>query len=277
MISIVHFSGGLGNQMFIFSFTLSLREKYPFSKISIDIKDCTKTHNGFELPIVFNIGKEFRIDQNKVINLFLNRHTKKRIFHWFNEKNAFIYDEKIMEKYCLFSAYNGFWQSEKYFTNIENKIRRTFKFNHESLNYMSYNLLKTVSTQDSVSVHIRRGDYLGIENTKVVTTTYYLNAINYVKSKIASPSFYFFSDDIEWVKSNFSLNNAIYVDWNIGKDSWQDMCLMSNCKHNIIANSTFSWWGAWLNENPGKIVIAPKKWMADLDESDIIPNVWIKV
>lgn len=86
-----------------------------------------------------------------------------------------------------------------------------------------------------------------------------------------------FSDNIEWCRANLSMEDALYVDWNNGVDSWQDMYLMSLCKHNIIANSSFSWWGAWLNENPNKIVIAPKQWMKSDVGVDVIPKTWIRI
>ena len=108
---------------------------------------------------------------------------------------------------------------------------------------------------------------------------YYEKAINYVKNKIEGPVFFIFSNDIDWCKENFSFEEAYFVDWNIGEKSFRDMQLMSSCKHNIIANSSFSWWGAWLNNNLDKIIIAPSKWLNDerVDIDDIIPEGWIKI
>ena len=88
---------------------------------------------------------------------------------------------------------------------------------------------------------------------------------------------YIFSDDMDWVKNNISISNALYIDWNKSENSWQDMYLMSQCKHNIIANSTFSWWGAWLNQNPNKLIIAPKKFLNTIETPDLIPSDWIKL
>ena len=99
-----------------------------------------------------------------------------------------------------------------------------------------------------------------------------------MKQKVPDSLFVFFSDDMYWVKQNFNKDDAIYVDWNTGRDSYVDMYLMSNCKHNIIANSTFSWWGAYLNKNDNKIVISPAKWFnTEINDIDIIPDNWIKI
>jgi hypothetical protein len=104
---------------------------------------------------------------------------------------------------------------------------------------------------------------------------YYQKSINLINSRVKDPKYYVFSDDMDWVKKNLIIKNAVYVEGNKGG---VDLQLMSLCKHNIIANSTFSWWGAWLNNNPEKIVISPKKWFNDMNmKNDIIPEDWIKI
>jgi hypothetical protein len=133
---------------------------------------------------------------------------------------------------------------------------------------------------NSISIHVRRGDYLNHESYKnICGLNYYCSAIRYIKTLIMDPFFIVFSDDILWCKEN--LNNilsdtsVIYVDWNTGKESYKDMQLISNCKHNIIANSSFSWWGAWLNTFPNKIIIAPKKWLnTNIESTPRIAN-WL--
>ena len=123
-----------------------------------------------------------------------------------------------------------------------------------------------------MSLHIRRGDYLNIKGKDIsLSLDYHKGAIAYIMEHVQDPIFFIFSDDPLWVRDNLKVENATYVDWNSGKDSWQDMCLMSCCKHNIIANSSFSWWGAWLNANSEKIVISPK-W-----GGNIIPDEWIQI
>jgi hypothetical protein len=113
----------------------------------------------------------------------------------------------------------------------------------------------------------------------ICTSEYYQKAIKLISESINNPVFFIFSDDINRVKEKLPLNNAIYTDWNLGNDSWQDMFLMSRCYHNIIANSSFSWWAAWLNINRNKIVIAPERWFQDMETPNIHPEKrgWILI
>ena len=134
---------------------------------------------------------------------------------------------------------------------------------------------------NSVSIHVRRGDYLNgyyFETLgKICDIDYYKRAIALINKEVNDPYFYIFSDDPGYVAENLKIENATYVDFNRGRDSWQDMYLMSQCKHNIIANSTFSWWGAWLNTNLNKIVIAPNRWFANMDNDEIVLPEWIRL
>ena len=135
--------------------------------------------------------------------------------------------------------------------------------------------------ENAVSLHIRRGDYLQPQHWattgSVCQLPYYRNAIAEMNKRVSAPSYYVFSDDIAWVKENLSLPNAVYIDWNKGEDSWQDMMLMSYCKHHIICNSTFSWWGAWLNPREDKTVIVPCRWFQHSETPNIYPAGWVKV
>lgn len=133
-----------------------------------------------------------------------------------------------------------------------------------------------------MSIHIRRGDYLTFSTIYggICTIEYYKKAVSYLCSALNNPVFVVFSDDMDWVRNNIYFPEEAkvhFVDFNRGKDSWQDMNLMSKCMHNIIANSTFSWWGAWLNENPEKIVICPDRLTQRGDSPDIFPEEWIKM
>ena len=140
-----------------------------------------------------------------------------------------------------------------------------------------------ISQTNSVSLHIRRGDYVSNQKTNQTHGTcdldYYQRCITEIEKEVENPYFFVFSDEIEWVKENLKINHpAEYVDQNTGDKSYEDMRLMSQCKHNVIANSSFSWWGAWLNSYPDKIVFAPKRWFASdkHNTKDLIPEGWKK-
>lgn len=180
---------------------------------------------------------------------------------------------------------DGYWQSELFFKDFSDVIRNGFHF-RSSLNEQSRNITSNIkSTKTSVAIHLRRGDYVlsAIANAHhgVCDIDYYRRGIEHLNASVDEPYYFVFSDDVEWAKSNFLplFRNMEIVQGNQGEDSWQDMHLMSLCKHNIIANSSFSWWAAWLNANPNKIVVAPGKWFATAElNNDVhqrIPADWI--
>jgi hypothetical protein len=278
MIKVVLVRGGIGNQMFCYAFTLSLKSKFPLSYTTIDIYPNVFDHRGFELHTFF--------DAVNIKNWTFYRRLHKLHTKFFTKIFFYRYREKSKSKYDPISGwvsplivFEGFWQTAKYFENQKELIKSTFKFNISKLNIRSITTLKEIQTTNSVSVHIRRGDYLDHENNygNICTAEYYRTAINLFTEKESNIYFYFFSDDPIWVKNNFPIESSVIIDFNIDQDSWQDMCLISYCKHNIIANSTFSWWGAWLNNNTDKVVVAPKKWTNNSECPDIIPSAWIKV
>ena len=174
----------------------------------------------------------------------------------------------------------GSWTSERYFADIANTIRQDFQFRPEP-DAKNSNVFKQIGEGTAVSLHVRRGDYVADKNTQaffgLTPLEYYRSAVKAMKKQVGELRLFVFSDDIEWCKSNLDLGaDTVYVEGNTGKDSFEDMRLMSACQHHIIANSTFSWWGAWLGSNPGKVVIAPKRWFNDLthDTKDVIPASW---
>ena len=173
----------------------------------------------------------------------------------------------------------GYWQSEKYFSFIEEKIKAEFTFKIE-IDDINKKYLEEMNKVESISLHVRRGDYLSSPSLNVCTEKYYENAITYFRERIENPIFFVFSNDIEWCRQNINGKDIKYINVNKGERSYNDMRLMSACKHNIIANSSFSWWGAWLNSNAQKIIVAPNKWInnsKNVSESDIIPEKWKKI
>jgi len=167
--------------------------------------------------------------------------------------------------------------------DIEDEIRSEFTFKLP-MSQQNTDIAKTISQTNSISLHVRRNDFANNSRVNSIhglcSLDYYKSAISYIVERVKCPSFYVFSDDSTWVKRNLKIDYPCeFVENNWGRESFNDMRLMSMCKHNIIANSSFSWWGAWLNPNPQKLVMAPKVWFAmqDINTNDLIPNDWIRV
>ena len=177
----------------------------------------------------------------------------------------------------------GYWQSGKYFKDIEQIIRQDFTLRHAP-DAENQKLARIIANTNSASLHIRRGDYVSNPVTYqyhgVCSLDYYRAAIETLTQTVKRPHFFVFSDDIEWARQNLRLDYPVtFVTHNGVEKDYEDLRLMSQCKHHVIANSAFSWWGAWLCTYPPKIVIAPQKWFnkADRDTSDLIPASWIRV
>lgn len=276
MIKTIVFDGGLGNQMFQYAFYLQLRERHPHELYLFDIAKSQDCHNGFELDEVFDIDSRKKIDGFRRLKRCFPRFLK--MFHVVKQPNSLEYDPSLIKSSYAFSAYEGFWQSEKYFLSIKEEIRESFAFKTRLLNESTRKLAQKLDKSNFVSVHVRRGDYLLLPDyLGVCAIDYYHHALDVIKDKVDHPMCIFFSDDIPWVRQNLPVEDAVYVDWNKGRESWQDMYLMSQCQHNILANSSFSWWGAWLNTNDDKIVIAPKKWFEFSPNYDILPDQWLAI
>ena len=240
---LIKVTGGLGNQMFIYAFYLRMKKRFP--KVRIDLSDMVhyKVHYGYEMHRVFNLPHtEFCINQplKKVIEFLFF----KKIYERKQDPNSLRAFEKKYFWPLLY--FKGFYQSERFFADIKDDVREAFTFDKRNANERSLRLLEQIgSDANAVSLHIRRGDYLLPKHWEttgsICQLPYYQNAIAEMNQRMNHPSYYVFSDDIPWVRENLPLENVVYVDWNKGEDSWQDMMLMSCCRHHIICNSTFSW------------------------------------
>ena len=276
---VVKLMGGLGNQMFQYAAGRMLSNKYqvPLKVDERFLLDRSPrenfTYRNPELHHFNIVAESLTPEQSRLYNrkVGLLSFVEKKILNKNNyvhfRESSFRYDQAFIKQPAN-TYLEGFWQSEKYFESIRTLLLNEFTGKNAPCE-LNTNLLNQISSQNAVSVHIRRGDYVankvigdypGICNTLVI---------------------YFFSDEIEWVKSAFSQiqQEAVFVAHNQGDKSFEDLRLMSACKHNIIANSSFSWWGAWLNANPQKTVIAPEKWFSNpaIDSSDLIPDTWLKL
>jgi len=225
---------------------------------------------------LFNNHSKHRIQRNlhRVMVFLLRRHYIRQKTSGFARGFLTIPDNSYLE---------GYWGSEKYFSDIEDIIRKDFTPKNKPDN-ATIELIQRIKNCNSVSVHVRRNDYVMDKKTHdfhgVCGLGYYKKSISLITKKVTNPSFFIFSDDPVWCKANLRLKNpTVYVTHNLGKKDHEDIILISTCKHNIIANSSFSWWGAWLNSHPDKIVIAPKKWFRDpsINTKDLIPQSWIKI
>lgn len=284
-------SGGLGNQMFRYAFYKSLIErgykvsflrnrlKYLFQKDEIEhVFEGIKLINGAKDYFFSIFYSLISILPKNIKDFFL----KLVSFYEVKENSWFIFNQNAVRFKNINEIFIGTWQSELYFDNVKDKITSYFKFNSDLLTSKTLSILKEIDKTQSVAVHIRRGDYLSKpyidEFSNICTLSYYENAINYLEDKVSDAKFFLFTDDLQWAKINLNERKVVFVDINNErKNSWQDMYLMSRCKHQIIANSTFSWWAAYLNINKSKIVIAPSKWINTLPKDDIVPQSWIRL
>lgn len=284
---IIRIMGGLGNQMFQYALYKAMHVKG--KDVKLDLSWCLrkKEHNGYELERIFNVDgiyatktqADFLGEINYgILNRIFRKYVKhKKTYYYQDVNNAILFNENI---FCYDNIYlSGYFQSEKYFSFIKNKIADIYTF-PDLIDAKNLEIKDFISKSNSVSLHIRRGDYLKSKYLKgICNETYYNKAVSYILNKVHNPVFFVFSDDIDWCKNNLALKNVFYVQNNIGINSYIDMQLMSMCNHNIIANSTFSWWGAWLNKNEDKIVVAPKKWFnkENILTNDLLLDKWIKI
>lgn len=283
---IVRLHAGFGNQMFQYALYLKLQKINGVENVFVH--DCIEPDtpniiNTFSLAP--NYADEKLVERLRDVNMkFISRVIRKiRGRRTYYETNKMAYEELPLSKHRSLYLY-GFWQSEKYFLDIREEVLKTFDFEQaltlysEEVKSSNIKWLSEIKQTNSVSVHIRRGDYVQLAHKfgGICTEKYYREAMSYFRSKYNDVRFYIFTNDSAWVREQelFRGDDCQVIDCNIERNDELDMLLMSKCKHNIIANSSFSWWGAWLNEYCDKEVIAPEKWIHTLDASDIYCQGW---
>ena len=278
---ITKIKGGLGNQLFQYAVgrAVALHHNAPL-KFDLTIFETYKLHNGYRLD-QFAIQADIATN-NEIINLkggnnvlfsALRKAGLVKRKSYFKEKGSSYFDASVFKNNFVYL--DGYWQNELYFSDIRELLLRELSPNN-SMNDLSFAYLDSIKKSNSVSLHVRRGDYLNLKNINVLDVDYYMKAAEYIRKNVEKPTFYIFSDDLEWCKSSLTfLGNCIFVERT--QTEIDDLKLMSFCQHNIIANSSFSWWGAWLNQNPNKTVIAPKGWLLnDPGSSNVILSDWVK-
>lgn len=281
----VRIFGGLGNQMFQYAFGFVIARKMK-KKLRLDVmnKATWSTERNFELKnftISFNEVLKYRHFLSyryirRAVNLVSRIIYKKK---WYFQNYRVKYDSSNIENLRKACYLDGLWQSEKYFSDYKEEICNEFQFK-EALNRESMNLLQSLNGQNTVSLHVRRGDYMckQFEDLGLVCTPiYYKNAIAHILDNVEKPVFIVFSEDIEWARENIKIPEPCFYIYSLNKPPSHDMQFMSLCKHNIISNSTYSWWAAWLNKNPDKIIVAPDKWWTDGRETDIYTDNMVRI
>ena len=285
-------SHGLGNQLFQYAVArkVSLARK---TSLYLDLryyhhKYATDTYRSFRLNH-FNI--DYQLLDNSPLLIYLSKLTKpfpnrsfKPFFRLVREGDNGFNAAALSEK-AMFVYLSGFWQSEKYFKDIQEILQKelTLKTKPSQIFSDYKNLIN--NEMNPISLHIRRGDYVNHAQFKdqfgFLGLDYYRSAIGMYKDKLKTPKFFVFSDDLDWVKENLDFEtNLVFVDCKGENSDIEELMLMRTCAHHIIANSSFSWWGAWLNTSKEKIVVAPKKWfnnMPGLNTKDLIPDSWIRM
>lgn len=288
---VVRLHGGMCNQMFEYAFGRGLSEKLGCGLYFDDagVLENRKAHVKYALG---DFDTKVKLASKEMISSVLTPHfyLKRKLYKAFRipfryadthlVEKSFGYDSSF-EKIAKNSYFEGLWQSPKYFENIAEKIRKEFRLKRED-ELKKHPLYGEIVASNSVAVHVRRGDY--IKNRRyakilyVCKQGYYRRAAEYMRSKLANPKFFVCSDDPKWVEQNLDLGG----DFTLVKSNshFEDFFLMQSCKHNIISNSTFSWWSAWLNANPEKIVACPDRWFTEVSKNDgtsIEPDDWVKI
>jgi Glycosyl transferase family 11 len=279
---IANIYGGLGNQLFQYAAGRQLAERN-HTTLKLDIENFKKDKRREYLLNHFAIKKSFCTSLDKTLIKGKNRIKKLRnkdeeVTIYVEKSLAF--DEKVTE--LGNNVYlDGYFGNEKYFISIERIIRDEFRVT-DTPDSINEKYLQKIRSTNSVALHVRRGDYVSNKETNAIhgvcSVAYYKEAILQIAMKTSSPHFFIFSDDIPWVKENLVVNEfpVEYIDHN-NDIPYEDIRLMYSCKHAIIANSSFSWWGAWLNDNAGKIIIAPEKWNNIPGNETELPRQWIRL
>lgn len=288
---IVNLIGGLGNQMFQYATGRALALRLG-DTLRVDISgfEGYGLHQGYELARVFSCNPLVAREQDvrDLLGWRSSRIARKILMR--PSLAIFHGPSLVVEPHFNYwpgirgvsrNAYLlGYWQTERYFSEAAETIRTDFAF-REPLSAKNKELTERISQTIAISLHVRRGDYVSDPKANAAhglcSLDYYRAAVRHIAEHIDRPEFFIFSDDIGWVKENLKIDFPCWhVDHNLGAESYNDMRLMSLCRHHIIANSSFSWWGAWLNPSPNKTVIAPKRWFSrETNAEDIFSFGWV--
>lgn len=279
---ILKLKGGLGNQLFQYAAARNLAIKNS-SALELDLS-WYHAQGSPDIPRLFLLDKykmEFALADKISSEKKYSKHALISLLAKVQPSYHYRF-HKICLKAKEDMYLDGYYQSYKYFSEIRTELLGELQLRNEpSASYSEF--CKTIEASVMpVSLHIRRGDYIKNATTNnyhgVCSLDYYEKALKYISNKFTGIKVFIFSDDIEWVRDNFKTKHEVVYVSNTGLPDFEELLLMSKCKHNIIANSSYSWWGAWLNSNLKKVVIAPERWLSKkIDTSDLLPAEWIKL
>lgn len=301
-MKIVNVIGGLGNQMFQYAFAVTLKNINPQEEVLVDIQHYKNAfiknyhgnnfyHNGYEINKVFpsatiksagawDLMKVSFYIPNQILARVVRRQFPKRKSEFVADQQPYVFIPEALSVNgdCY---YDGYWMSPLYFDAYRDEIIKEFEFRPFDTKE-NLDILPLLQKDNSITIHIRRGDYVG-SNTLggICTLNYYRNAIHEARKVIDNPVFFIFSNDQEWclenLKNEFDDAEVHFVSHNRGAESYRDMQLMSIARCNILANSSFSWWGAYLNQRKDHITYCPNKWHNTMEYKDHYVNGWIKI
>lgn len=282
---ITNIVGGLGNQMFQYAVGKALAIQHNTS-LKLDTSSFSsqqlRNFDLAQLQTTIELASDEEINALKIVNrtqriFSLIKPYSKRKFY---KEPYFHFDPQFFNLGDTVYL-KGYFQSERYFKNIETELRSEFRVKPQHIEKVKAfsNELKGIN---SVAIHIRRGDYTSQDTFDyhgILPLSYYKSAIEYLQGRHQNLSFFIFSNDPKWVTENLDIPNATIVSGNISSTHFEDLHLMSQCRYNIIANSSFSWWSAWLNDYEHKTVIAPERWFNNgpKDLQDLLPKDWIRL
>ncbi len=284
--------GGLGNQMFQYATARAIATKYA-SLVKLDVTPFRTSYTlhayalghlsiqeTFATPAEINRltapSRLARVVNRALLPFPMLRRVVRK------EKQLFVYDPLVAEPFGTLYL-SGYWQNERYFREIAPALRAEFRLKTPPTQ-VSEQVADQIRAVNAVCVHVRRADYVTNSNTTawhgICGLDYYTAALTRLKAHVAAPHFFVFSDDAEWARANLQFDDPVtFVSHNRADRNYEDLWLMNLCQHHVVANSSFSWWGAWLASNPRQLVIAPGQWVAapDVDASGIVPEGWYTV
>ncbi len=284
-IRYIRFSGYLGNNLFQYAFGVYLRDVKGFDVVFLNSKG-GKVVEGAITKFNCILGDpNHSLSEVKVFKFYCGvfyRFFRKVFQHFYWLSNCFVIERNLLndKNGFKYKYYDGYWQDIRYVLPIASELIRHLTLKDETSLVSNPNVHLIKRCKNSVGVHVRRGDYASSRNHILLSMDYYNEAIRFMEVSVESPTFFIFTNDYEWVKSNFCFPNIVIINNEAFKNSdIVDFYCLSICKNNIIANSTFSWWSAFLNSNSAKIVVAPSKWSPnqDFDLKKIIPMEWILI